>query len=81
MLLVSFTDCQQRFLSGILNELSNLKRKSYGVRRFLKAKRVSHDIESFKQRLETLKGNFLVELFYLILNVGVLTLLLDSSSH
>ncbi|KAK0241275.1 hypothetical protein EDD85DRAFT_934303 [Armillaria nabsnona] len=51
----------QMYLSGILNELSNLKRKSYGVRRFLKAKRVSHVIEAFKQRLESLKGNFLIQ--------------------
>ncbi|KAK0443638.1 hypothetical protein EV421DRAFT_528643 [Armillaria borealis] len=49
----------QTYLDDLLSKL-NKESKSRGIRRFLKAKKISDDISAYKQRVQTAKEDFLI---------------------
>ncbi|SJL16248.1 uncharacterized protein ARMOST_19768 [Armillaria ostoyae] len=48
------------FLTDLISELNSTRRKSRGIKRFLKAKSVSDAINGYQERVREIKGDFLI---------------------
>ncbi len=46
----------------LISELNSIRRKSRGIKRFLKAKSISDAINGYQERVREIKGDFLVRL-------------------
>ncbi len=44
----------------LISELNSTRRKSRGIKRFLKAKSISDAINGYQERVREIKGDFLV---------------------
>ncbi|KAK0431640.1 hypothetical protein EV421DRAFT_141078 [Armillaria borealis] len=50
----------EKYLTDILAELNSTRRKSRGIKRFLKTKKVSDAINGYRDRVGAIKGDFLI---------------------
>ncbi|KAK0442011.1 uncharacterized protein EV420DRAFT_1082676 [Desarmillaria tabescens] len=50
----------QTYMTDLLSKLNSEKRSPRGIRRFFRAKKISDDISTYRQRIQTVKEDFLI---------------------